>query len=260
MPSNRNNPSFSETAFIAAVDAALEELRGAADVDRLHECRAIFRKRVPFNLRSYVAAVLLLRASGAAVGNGGRQGQAVGKGRPRGQEPGPRRDGGRNDAGKRQQDNQPVRGGERGQKQDRPARQERPAGRDDGAGSAQDQAPAKPREHKYTGEGVVLFVNAGRRQRFYARVAIALLDVAPGVGEDLVGDVRTMDNYSFIEVAPEAEEAAIAALDGYEFKGRTLVANRARKKGEAAPEPGQESGGPSAGDGGGDDGEFTGES
>ena len=61
-----------------------------------------------------------------------------------------------------------------------------------------------------------------------------LLDI-PGVADDQVGDVRTMDNYSFIVVDPAVEDAVIAALNGYDLKGRTLAVNRARKRGEPAP-------------------------
>jgi len=82
---------------------------------------------------------------------------------------------------------------------------------------------------------VTLFVSAGRRQRFYARIAIKLLLDIPGVADESVGDIRTMDNYSFIVVDPAVEEAVIAGLSGYDFKGRTLAANRARKRGESAP-------------------------
>jgi hypothetical protein len=82
---------------------------------------------------------------------------------------------------------------------------------------------------------VTLFVSAGRRQRFYARVAIKQLLETPGVSSEQIGDIRTMDNYSFIVVDPAVEDTVLATLNGFDFKGRVLAANRARKKGEPAP-------------------------
>jgi len=198
----KENPSFDEQVLSRLIDLSLDEVRSCPDVSVLNRYRQLFRKRVPLHLRAYVAARLLQRLeSGAGMG------------------------------GDKRKKDQPVASRKKAQEQ---SRERQPKA------EAKEMPPEakepKTRHNRYRGEGVVLFVNAGRRQRFYARIAIGLLEDAPGVGASLVGDVRTMDNYSFIEVAPEAEDAAIAALTGFEFKGRSLVANRARKKGELAAE------------------------
>jgi phage gp45-like len=52
--------------------------------------------------------------------------------------------------------------------------------------------------------------------------------------EEQIGDIRTMDNYCFINIDPAAEEAAIRILGGTEYKGRLLTVNRAKKKEDQA--------------------------
>jgi len=210
-------PESRRAAIEAAFDEALAEVRAAGDVALLQECRSIFRKRVPFNLRAYVAAALALKGAGGGRPSSAR-GRVADKGRGESRDKGePRKD------GRRQQETQKAPSPKKQEKQQR-----EPEPREA-------RAPAEPRENRYRGEGVTLFVSAGRRQRFYARVAVKILLEVPGVSDESVGDIRTMDNYSFVVVDPAVEEAVIAALNGYDFKGRTLAANRARKRGEPAP-------------------------
>ena len=218
MSSHSILPESRRAAIEAAFDEALAEVRAAGDVALLQECRSIFRKRVPFNLRAYVAAALALKGAGGGrpsasrgrVADDGRR-ESRGKGEPR-------KDG--------RQQQQVAQKAPAPKKQEKQQREPEPR---------EARAPAEPRENRYRGEGVTLFVSAGRRQRFYARVAVKILLEVPGVSDESVGDIRTMDNYSFVVVDPAVEEAVIAALNGYDFKGRTLAANRARKRGEPAP-------------------------
>lgn len=206
-------PESRRAAIEAEFDNALAEVRATADVALLQECRAIFRARVPFNLRAYVAAALALKYAGGSrqPEKRSRDGKG-GKGRPDG------RPDGRAEAAARQ-----------------PAKQAKPKKEEKPAREPEAREPREVRENRYRGEGVTLFVSAGRRQRFYARVAIKVLLDIPGVADEQVGDIRTMDNYSFVVVDPAVEDAVIAALNGYDFKGRVLAVNRARKRGEPAP-------------------------
>lgn len=211
--------------------SALERVHDSSGLDALQECRSLFRRGVPLHLRAYVAAALLLEGSEGGGSRRGRDGRGPRERGPNGRGP--------DERGKREQ----APGG-RAQARDGKSRgSERPArsaagGESDKAGPArpspegEGREPPKRRERRYEGEGVTLFVSAGRRQRFYARVALDLLFETPGVSEEAVGDVRTMDNYSFITVDPAIEELVIAALDGRDFRGRALGVNRARKKGD----------------------------
>ncbi|PKL08808.1 MAG: hypothetical protein CVV51_07005 [Spirochaetae bacterium HGW-Spirochaetae-7] len=237
VPSHSILPDARRAAIEAAFDEALAEVRAAGDVALLQECRAIFRRRVPLHLRAYVAAVLALRSSGRQPDHR-RQGPEVSRK--------PRDDRASRDGEKRKDGRPgkavPAQGAETTRKPER----NRPAGRGVSTGrdvSTGREEPAghdvsvghdEPRENRYRGEGVTLFVSAGRRQRFYSRIAVKILLEVPGVSGETIGDIRTMDNYSFIVVDPAIEDSVISALHGYDFKGRILAVNRARKKGENA--------------------------
>lgn len=208
MPTHSLLPEARLAAIEAAFDEALAEVRAAGDVALLQECRSIFRQRVPLNLRAYVAAALALKCAGTV-----KTKDKFSRRSPSGKDAHQKRSG--SDEGK--------------------------VGRQAEKSNAPEREPRAVRENRYRGEGVTIFVSAGRRQRFYARIAIKLLLDIPGVADEQIGDIRTMDNYSFIVIDPAVEDAVIALLDGYDFKGRTLAANRARKRGEPAPtkdEPG----------------------
>lgn len=212
VPSHSILPESRRAAIEAEFDEALAEVRATADVALLQECRAIFRARVPFNLRAYVAAALALKYAG-----GSRQPEKRS------------RDG---KGGRGRAEGRPDNRAESVARQAKPKKEEKPAREPE---AKEPREPREVRENRYRGEGVTLFVSAGRRQRFYARVAVKMLLDIPGVADEQVGDVRTMDNYSFIVVDPAVEDAVIAALNGYDLKGRTLAVNRARKRGEPAP-------------------------
>ena len=64
MPSENVANRLPSDALDAFLDGILAELRDPADPVALDEIRAAFRKRVPFRLRSYAAAALILRAAG----------------------------------------------------------------------------------------------------------------------------------------------------------------------------------------------------
>ncbi len=226
MPSHTILPEARRAALAAAVDEALNEVREASDVALLQECRAIFRARVPLHLRAYVAAALALKAASGPAARGGKA------------------EDGRRRKSAEQRDREPQ------AKADRPAREPKkaePRVREERAKEAkpaerEDRERVAERENRYRGEGVTLFVSAGRRQRFYSRIAAKVVADAAGIGEERIGDIRTMDNYSFVVVDPSVEEAVLSALSGFDWKGRSLTVNRARKRGESAPDAGDPAG------------------
>ena len=214
MPSKTVISDKDKKAIEESLDRILDCVRSIDDVEILHECRNLFRQRVPLHLRAYAASALLL---GLVPSAGVRA--AVGK--PSHARP---------SSGRAQADkaSAPVK------KNNRPTAAVKAPTR---SPDQPDERQGSRRENRYRGEGVTLFMGAGRRQRLYARIALDLLYSVPGVGEENVGEVRTMDNYSFISIDPLVEEAVIAALDGSDFRGKPLCVNRARKKAEGQEHP-----------------------
>ena len=75
-----------------------------------------------------------------------------------------------------------------------------------------------------------LFVSVGKNRRVYPKDFVALFAELDGVEGDDIGQIKILDNYSFVEVDERVAEVIIAAYDGYEFRGRKLTVNHARNK------------------------------
>jgi superfamily II DNA/RNA helicase len=75
-----------------------------------------------------------------------------------------------------------------------------------------------------------VFVSAGRNRRIHARDLVTLFTSANGVSRDDIGQIKVLDNYSFVEVESSKAKQAIDALNGTELRGRKLTVNYARRK------------------------------
>lgn len=91
---------------------------------------------------------------------------------------------------------------------------------------------------RFAGEGLTIFISAGRRQRMFPRIIVKMIASIPGVDPAMIGNIRIMDNYSFVVLEPSCVETVIAGLNGKMYKGRPLVVNHARKKDELTAESG----------------------
>ncbi len=180
----------------ARIAEILDKIKTEADPVALNEYRALIRKQVPFFMRTYVAAYLLMQAE-------------QGAGKKRGQEHSRRRPG----------DREPER------------RQERP------------KAEA-PRKELPEDEAARLFMSIGRNRRVFPREILGLIMSETSVAKEDVGSIRILDNYSFVQVRKESADEIISALDGKQFRGRTLAVNYARSRREseegAAESPAEE--------------------
>lgn len=218
MSEHRPAPDAPAGAVDAIIDRLLETLSSPPDTEALNEARAEFRRRVPLHLRSYAAAALILEAAaeGGQRQRGGRRQDDSRRGR----------EGGRGSA---QDSRQSARQGSGTRDTERAERPERAAAQE---GSRHSEEP-RPR---YQGEGITVFFGMGKRQRLYPRVLLRILTEEGGLSLEEIGDIRSFDNYSFADIAPDKAEAIIASLNGVEFRGRGIPVSRARKRGEAAPE------------------------
>jgi hypothetical protein len=81
-------------------------------------------------------------------------------------------------------------------------------------------------------ETVRLFISIGRNRRVYPREILGLINAQTQVGRDDIGTIRILDNYSFIQVRTTVADDIIAALNGRQFRGRTLTVNYARNRKE----------------------------
>jgi len=227
VPSYKTIEEGRRKAMENLIDEIMDELRVPSNIPVLHECRTLFRKKVPLTMRAYVAAALAYRFSGP--GN-----TAVPSQSGRGQN---EKRGAKNDSRKaapqdpQREAKHPPKSDPKREAQGEPHRHPQ---RETQKETQREPRQEPVRENRYQGEGVVLFVGAGRRQRFYARIALRMLIDSGKIQEEQIGDIRTMDNYSFINIDPAAEETAISVLGGTDYKGRLLTVNRAKKKEDQA--------------------------
>ncbi|MBQ5998780.1 MAG: DbpA RNA binding domain-containing protein, partial [Treponema sp.] len=70
----------------------------------------------------------------------------------------------------------------------------------------------------------------GRNRRVFPRDLVGLLVGAAGLDRDRIGDIRVLANYSFVQLFAEDAEKAIAALNNYEYRGRSLSVSYSRQK------------------------------
>jgi hypothetical protein len=106
-------------------------------------------------------------------------------------------------------------------------------------GSSRGEPRRRPEKPKSNGdsEGNVapedrqtLFVSVGKNRRVYPKDFVALFAELEGVEGDDIGQIKILDNYSFVEVDKGVADQIIGAYDGYEFRGRKLTVNYARSK------------------------------
>lgn len=215
MPSESSSNKLPEEALNAFLDGILSELSTPSDPDMLTSVRSIFRKRIPLHMRSYAAALLILRAAGMT-----RTPAAKPQDKPRlAPSPSPR---------KRETPEASAKPLENARERPEPRTRSRQA----------EQGEA-PRTRRIAENTVPLFVSAGKRQRLRPQDLRVLISEKSGIQSENLGRVHLFDNYSFIDV-PEAEaERIVAACTGAEMKGRPIEIKPAKKKAEGPAEKDQ---------------------
>jgi len=75
-----------------------------------------------------------------------------------------------------------------------------------------------------------LFLSIGKNRRVYPRDLVQLLFAAGQVPKADIGDIKILDNYSFVEVEEKSASDVIGRLDGIQYRGRHLTVNFAKKR------------------------------
>jgi len=78
-------------------------------------------------------------------------------------------------------------------------------------------------------DGVTLFMGVGKNRRVYPKDIIHLFINTGKVERETIGDIRILDNYSFITVNKDAADKIISNLNGINYRGRSLNINYAKK-------------------------------
>lgn len=177
----------------------VKEIHDEEDPDELNAYKKIIKRNVPLFARAYFAAYLLKYAQrGENALKRGRGEKAPSKGGPEKGEKGPKGGGnGKPEKGEK---------GEKGGKQ---------------------EANQKSRSD----EGFQsIFVSVGKNRKVFPRDFVQLFTNVDSVENDDLGQIKILDNYSFVEVSENKAQTVIDSLNGTEFRGRKLTVNYARKK------------------------------
>lgn len=88
----------------------------------------------------------------------------------------------------------------------------------------------KPKRKSTKKEGEKsLFINIGKNRRVYPSDLIQLISKTAEIGKESIGNIKILDNYSFVNVAEEKADSIIKLLDNTEYRGRKLTVNFAKK-------------------------------
>ena len=87
-------------------------------------------------------------------------------------------------------------------------------------------SPAKP------GTFSTLFVSIGKNRKVFPKDLKKLFASQLGISGAQLGEIKVLDNYSFIEITEPFAQKAIDKLNATEFRGRRITVNFARKKRE----------------------------
>ena len=74
-----------------------------------------------------------------------------------------------------------------------------------------------------------LFINIGKNRRVYPSDLIQLISKTAEIEKDCIGNIKILDNYSFVNVSGNEAEKIVSVLDSTEYRGRKLTVNFAKK-------------------------------
>ena len=177
----KHTPALNEEQITAFLKEVVETVKTEEDPDVLNAYRKIFRKNVPFTLRSYIAAYLIKEFEGSSFP----------RSKPYNRRPNPRF-------------------GDRSR------------------GYVSDRPPVE-RPMLDPSESVSIFMSVGRSRRVFPRDIITLLIQNADISRERIGDIRILDNYSFVQVMNEDADKIIEKLNDLPYRGKNLSVSYSRK-------------------------------
>ena len=196
---NRDNSSINEEQVAAFLADAVKSVESSSDsdIEVLKKIKKLFKKNVPFSRRSYVAALLIKNATTGFRSN------------------------------RFNRENKTERYSSK--REERYARNETRTTERKPAEEHTERAPRVTIDPSAAG---TIFIGVGRSRGVFPRDLVGLLVSVAGFDRSRLGEIRVLSNYSFIQLFAEDCDKAIAALNGYDYRGRKLSVSYSRKKEE----------------------------
>lgn len=169
---------------------ALDKVMYEENPDVLNDLKKVYKKAIPFSKRMYVAAYLVKEMQGRF------------RGQKRFTKPSSLRD------------------------SHRPLRKTFGMNRDEG------DVKHEPSTRVQIDPSVsaTIFLSIGRNRRVYPRDLVGILINVAKVEKERIGDIRVLSNYSFVQLFKDDADKVISSLNGYDYRGRKLVASYSNQK------------------------------
>ncbi len=202
MSNNTRTPAIDEAALQQHIEDILRRIEEEEDPQELNAYRRLFKKHVPLFRRGYFAGFIIKHGLLQDENRDGRP-------RPkRARKEAVRKDESRNEDKKRSN-----------------PRETAPSPHTEADAAYQDDAS------ETSDSGLTsVFVGVGKNRRVYPKDLIQLFSEIENIETADIGQIKILDNYSFVEVNPEKAQAAIEHLNGSEYRGRKVTVNFARRK------------------------------
>ena len=199
---NKNEVEIKEEQMTEFLSGMLSKVEHEADPDELARLKKIFKKCIPLGRRSYVAAYITkLLLSGESS-------------KPR--------------FLRKQRTEEHFNRNERAEK---PRSEER---RNEGEKTERTERP--PRIVIDESLASTIFIGIGRNRHVFPRDLVGLIANVAGIERERIGTIKVLANYSFIQLFKEDAEKAIAALNGYDYRGRKLSVSYSKQRSDEATE------------------------
>src|SRR5574344_1770374 len=215
MSFNKQENGINEEQVTSYLKDVLSRVESDSDPDTLDTLKKLFKKNIPFSRRMYVAAHLVRQAN-----SGYNRGGCFN-----------RNDRFSHDRNDRSFDrrNERTQRPSRNDKTEKFADRTRTEHADDHEAEHTERAP---RVQIDASLATTIFIGIGRNRRVYPRDLVGLLVSVAGLERERIGDIRVLANYSFIQLFTEDCEKAIAALNGYDYRGRKLSVSYSKQREE----------------------------
>ncbi len=177
----KHTPALNEEQITAFLKEAVEAVKTEEDPDVLNAYRKIFRKNVPFTMRSYIAAYLIKEFESSSFSRSRSY-----------------------------------------------TRRQNSRFSDRSRGYFSDRPPVE-RPMLDPSESVSIFMSVGRSRRVFPRDIITLLIQNADISRERIGDIRILDNYSFVQVMNEDADKIIEKLNDFPYRGKNLSVSYSRK-------------------------------
>jgi ATP-dependent RNA helicase DeaD len=82
-----------------------------------------------------------------------------------------------------------------------------------------------------------IFVSIGKNRKVFPRDLARLFRSKVDLGPNDIGNIKVLDNYSFIDIPKDRAKQAIDKMDNMDYRGRSITVNFARKKNEKRRPP-----------------------